>query len=92
MRPGLACAADCPGLTRETKMEFAQQKSAKTIPAAVLDTLFRNSLRVGMVDDLFFAGFDSRLSLSDAPTYTPEAVPRKRSYSFQFPSITGAVR
>ena len=54
----------------------------KTIPAAVPDTLFRNSLRVGMVDYHFFAEFDFRLAHPDGPTYTPDAALRERPYCF----------
>ena len=66
----------------------------KTIPAAVPDTLFRNSLRVGMIDYHFFAGFDFRLPHPDGPTYTPDAAQRERPYCFrsEFRSIAGLER
>jgi hypothetical protein len=64
--------------------ESAQQQLVKIIPAAVLDTLFRNSLRVGMAAFLLFADFDFRFDRPDGPTYTPKAVPRERTCSLSF--------
>jgi hypothetical protein len=54
------------------------------IPAAVLDTFFRNCLRVGMAVHPLFADFDFRFDRPDGPTYTPKATPWERSYSFLF--------
>jgi hypothetical protein len=56
----------------------------KNIPAAALDTPFRNSLRFGIVDSQLFASFDFRLAIPDGPTYTPEASRRERRYCFWF--------
>src|SRR5690242_12513971 len=73
LRLAPAFAAVCGGLGAKPMEESAQQQPAKIMPAVVPDTLFRNSLRVGMVDSHFFADFNFRLALADGPTYTPES-------------------
>jgi hypothetical protein len=83
LRLALGCTADWGRLDAKLKEESAQQP-AKTIPAVVRDTLFMNSLRVGMVDCQFFADFDFRLAFPDGPTYTPDAVQRKWRSCFRF--------
>src|ERR1700730_156072 len=84
LRSATRCAADCGRLDAKPKEESPQQQPAKTIPAVVRDTLFMNSLRVGMFKCQIFAGFDFRLAFPDGPTYTPDPVPRKRPSCFRF--------
>jgi hypothetical protein len=59
----------------------AQQQLPKTIPAAVPDAFFRNSLRVGMAVFPGFADCDFRFDGPDGPTYTPWCAPRERGCS-----------
>jgi hypothetical protein len=47
------CAGDACGFQGKANEESAQQQFVKKIPAAVPDTLFRNCLRVGMIDSQF---------------------------------------
>ena len=46
--------ADCRGPSAKPNEDSAQQQLVKRTPAAVPDTLFRNCLRVGMLDSQFF--------------------------------------
>ena len=71
-------AEDCGRLRAKLKEESAQQQPAKTIPAVVCDTLFKNSLRVRIVYFQFFSVFDFLLAPSNGPTYTPDAALRER--------------
>jgi hypothetical protein len=80
LRLATGCAADCGRLDTKANEESPQQQPAKTIPAVVRDTLFMNSLRVGMIYCQFFADFDFRLAFPDGPTYTPDAALRERPY------------
>src|SRR5579864_7668656 len=78
--------AACRETSAKPNEDSAQQQLEKNIPAAALDTPFRNSLRFGMVDFQPFASFDFRLAIPDGPTYTPEAARRERTYCFGFES------
>src|SRR5579863_5825588 len=78
------CAADCRRLAAKPGEGSAQQQFVKNIPAVVQDTLFRNSLRVGMVDFQLFTDFNFCLAFPNGHIYTPEPAWRERPYSFRF--------
>src|SRR5579864_1885988 len=80
LRLAADCAADCRGSSTKPNEDSVQLQPVNNIPAAVPETLFRNSLRVGMVDSQSLADFDFRLVLPDGPTYTPETARKERPY------------
>ena len=65
----LGLVADCgpgPGVpAAKPNDELAQQQFVNTIPAVVIEALFRNSLRVGMIDCQLHTNLDFRLALPD---------------------------
>src|SRR5882672_4401770 len=54
LRPATGGAADCGGFGENPNEDSAQQQLVKKIPAAVLDTALRNSLRFGIVTCQYF--------------------------------------
>ena len=79
LRLGLVadCGPGCCALAAKPNDELAQQQFVNTIPAVVIEALFRNSLRVGMIDCQLHTNLDFRLALPDGPTYTPYSAPGK---------------